>query len=191
MTENKPSVSQVFARWMLGVETAAKDLVGASGADAPTRLATEREAPPRGDIDRLWAAAAHLAVFGGMWLVVPLVIYLLHRRGSPFVRWHAFQATVLAVWTVCACIIAGLVLGAGVLVMVLLDKLGLGEAGRVALLVGAAPLGFVLLFSVALSAIGGIRSLAGKPWTMPIIGRIASGMIAHKPRAAELPDGTA
>ena len=30
-----------------------------------------------------------------------------------------------------------------------------------------------------MSAIGGIKSLAGKPWTMPVVGRIAAGVIAR------------
>jgi uncharacterized membrane protein len=185
-----------LARWLLGAETAARDLIGAQPGASTTTAALDRTAPPLRDLDRLWAAGAHLAVFGGVWLIAPLVIYLLHRRGSPFVRWHSFQAIVLAIWTICACVIGALVLGLGLLGMLLMENLGLERAADMVMLVSATPIALVLLFSVAMSAIGGIKSLAGKPWTMPVVGRIAAGVIARNSSAtssqgetAELPDG--
>lgn len=188
MSEEKPTVKQLFLRWMLGIETAARDLVRPEQAAAST-LALDRQAKPSRDLDRLWAAAAHLAVFVGFPIVVPLVIYLLHRRGSPFVRWHSFQSLVLGLWTVCATVLTGIFLGATILLLVLCEQIGLGKLGAVFVFVGALPITFVLVYSVVASAIGGIKSLAGVPWTMPIIGRIASGLIARRSATPELPNG--
>jgi uncharacterized Tic20 family protein len=191
MTEQTTGISQLLGRWLLGIETQVKDLVQPTPGTLATTAAADREALPARDLDRLWAAAAHLAGFGGLWLIAPILIYLLHRQGSPFVRWHAFQASVLAVWTICAGFLAGLLLGLFGVVFLLLSHLGLAGVGTVLVGIGALPLVFVIVFSAVVSAIGGIKSLAGRPWTMPIIGRIASGVIARRSGAVELPDGSA
>lgn len=189
MSEAKPTVKQLLLRWMLGVETEARDLVR-PGQEAPSTLAVDRLAEPSRDLDRLWAAAGHLAVFVGFPIIVPLVVYLLHRRGSAFVRWHSFQALVLGLWTICATVLTSVFLGIAVLLLVLCKEIGLDKLGSVLLLIGALPVTFVLGYSVVASAIGGIKSLAGVPWTMPIIGRIASGLIARRSATPELPDAT-
>ena len=189
MSDDKPTVKQLFLRWMFGIETAARDLVRPGQEAQSSTLALDREAKPSRDLDRLWAAAAHLAVFVGFPIIVPLVVYLLHRRGSPFIRWHSFQSLVLGLWTVCATVLTAVFLGLAIALMVICQKLGLEKLSGVFLLIGALPVTFVLVYSVVASAIGGIKSLAGVPWTMPIIGRIASGLIARRSATPELPNG--
>src|SRR5262245_12793426 len=46
--------------------------------------------------ERILAGIAHLALCGGLWLVVPLAIFFYKRKDSPFVAFHALQATLLA-----------------------------------------------------------------------------------------------
>ncbi len=72
--------------------------------------------------DRWLAVAAYLGMFVGLWLIAPLAVYLLRRRHSRFVAFHAAQAALLhllfgLLLTVCAVLAAIL----GVLVLLLLD----------------------------------------------------------------------
>jgi uncharacterized Tic20 family protein len=189
MSEEKSSVRRFLGRWMLGIGAEARELVRPGQNAETSTLAVDRLAKPDRDLDRLWAAAGHLAFFFGFPIIVPLVVYLLFRRGSAFVRWHSFQALVLGLWTICATVLSSIVLGVGVLLLVLFKEIGLEKVGKVALLIGALPVMFVLGYAVLASAIGGIKSLAGVPWTMPIIGRIASGLIARRSATPELPNG--
>jgi uncharacterized Tic20 family protein len=83
------------------------------------------------DADLTWAAFGYLgALFLGP--VIPLAVYLIRRRGSPFIRYHAATALNLsftaALYGLCCVIVGGLLL---------LDSL------TVALVV-ALPLGFAL-----------------------------------------------
>jgi hypothetical protein len=43
--------------------------------------------------ERLLAAAAHLTLFMGFWIVGPLVLYFWQKERSRFVAFHAVQAT--------------------------------------------------------------------------------------------------
>ena len=169
------SIAGVVAGWMKGAERAAVGVVGNDTRDGSREPRPDDGSTAASSLDRLWAAAAHLGPFFGFWLLAPLVVWLVKRGGSEFARWHSWQALVLTLWSFFGVVLGVLVLGLAVLVGGLLDKLGLRDAPEYVVLVGALPVGFVVLFSVAMSAIGGLKALRGKPWTMPIIGRIARG----------------
>lgn len=188
MSGEPTTIRQLFARWLLGIETAGRELVRPGTDAASTALAADRDAKPTRDLDRLWAAAAHLALFVGFPIVVPLGVYLLHRRGSAFVRWHSFQSLVLAIWTICMTVLTSVLVGVALVLFLLLREIGMRKLGLALFGISTLPLVLVLVYSVVASAIGGIKSLAGVPWTMPIIGRIASGLIARRKATPELPD---
>lgn len=48
------------------------------------------QGPPRAD-DTVWGVLAHLSIFG-FGLIAPLVIYLVFKDSSPFIRGHAAEA---------------------------------------------------------------------------------------------------
>jgi len=169
------SIAEVVAGWMKGAERAAVGVVGNDTRVGSPEPRPDDAAANASAIDRLWAAAAHLGPFFGFWLLAPLVVWLVKRGGSEFARWHSWQALVLTLWSFFGIVLGVLVLGLAVLVAGLLDKLGLRDAPEYVVLVGALPVAFVVLFSVAMSAIGGLKALRGRPWTMPIIGGIARG----------------
>jgi uncharacterized Tic20 family protein len=88
--------------------------VAPAGSDEVAATGSERAPAPPGCApgDERWAMLGYLGVpFTAF--VLPLVIYLLKRRTSPFIRWHAGQALNLAVtailYTVSA-LIVGLML---------------------------------------------------------------------------------
>ncbi|HET6582943.1 MAG TPA: DUF4870 domain-containing protein [Nannocystaceae bacterium] len=173
----QPTVSRTVAGWMNAAARATNRLVGNEGAASETETLPEQDAAPASMLDRLWAAAAHLGPFFGFWLLAPLVVYLLKRNGSAFARWHSYQALVLTLWSFFYSVLAALFAGFAVLVGLVLDKLGFDQATPIVLLVGVSPLCFVVLFAVLMSSVGGLKALRGKPWTMPIIGRIARGRL--------------
>ncbi|HAV61784.1 MAG TPA: DUF4870 domain-containing protein [Verrucomicrobiales bacterium] len=42
--------------------------------------------------DKLWVVLCHLSTFLGVALLLPLVVYLVKKDDSEFVRWHAKEA---------------------------------------------------------------------------------------------------
>jgi uncharacterized Tic20 family protein len=170
-----PSITRVLTGWLVGAQRSAVDVIGNETAQRRDETLPEEEAAPASMLDRLWAAAAHVGPFFGFWLVAPLVVYLIKRNGSAFARWHSYQALVLTLWSLFSYVLTGVFAGFGLLIAAILDKLGLERAAPIVFVVGALPIAFVAVFSVLMSAIGGLKALRGKPWTMPIIGRIARG----------------
>lgn len=78
---------------------------------APADTSTYRNPAPDGHDDTTWAILAYMsAAFFGFG--PPLVIYLLRRRNSPFIRAHAIQAVNAAVtlflYTVCVIVVGGM-----------------------------------------------------------------------------------
>jgi uncharacterized Tic20 family protein len=118
---------------------------------------------PVRDADVTWATSGYLgAIFLGP--VIPLVIYVIRRRRSPFMRYHAATALNLSLtWTlyaVCCAIIGGLLL---------LDSL------TVALVV-VLPLAFVLWLAMLNYLIRGVGAAnRGERYEVPgwICARIA------------------
>jgi uncharacterized Tic20 family protein len=128
--------------------------------------------------ERVLAGIAHLALYGGFWLIAPIGLYFYKKKDSPFVAFHAVQACLLQVAAV-PLGIAGLVLGlAGAAVLG-----GVGVSNRSEILAGIAPLsviggatlpGLLILF---VSTVAGVRALRGREWMIPGIGRLAKSLI--------------
>ena len=125
--------------------------------------------------DRLLAGLAHLAFLGGFWLVAPVAIYVLKRKESPFVAFHALQATFLALAAI------PFTIGAWILGM----ALSIGGA----LLVGeriAPVFAFTWMFAIILpglcvavvALVAGLRALRGESWSIPLLGRLARQVLA-------------
>lgn len=163
-----------------------RDAVGNDAAGQSPRATPEfdLEAAPASDGDRLWAALGHLGIFGGAWLLAPLVVYLIKRNGSPFVRWHSFQAVVLAIWTFCMSVLSGGIVLLAFVLAFILGKLGFASAAGVVVLLSFLPIFCVWAFSLLMSVVGGLRSLRGRPFTMPVVGRVARGAIDRRERHA-------
>jgi len=64
---------------------------GAPGYGQPGQVQPGPGGPVRPE-DVTWAVLGHLSVFVGLALLVPLVVYLVHKDTSPFVRHHAAEA---------------------------------------------------------------------------------------------------
>jgi uncharacterized membrane protein len=122
------------------------------------------------------AAVAHLSFFVGFWLIGPIVFYVIKRRESRFVAFHAMQAMVAHV--LCA------VLGVGGFLFFLV---GMGVAGAAAhrepasfgvaalvllLVLGAFSMGLVLV-----NAVAAYKAWVGEEWSIPLAGPIARGIM--------------
>jgi uncharacterized Tic20 family protein len=120
--------------------------------------------------ERLLAACAHLSFLTGFWLVAPVAIYVIKRKESRFVAFHALQAAVVQV-------LFGMAFGVGLLALiVLMAAVGISGHQELAPLIAFAPLfafvaGPLALFGIhALAAYWAWRGLDG---SLPIAGRIA------------------
>jgi len=126
--------------------------------------------------ERVLAGAAHLAIFGGFWLLAPLAIFFYKRKDSPFVAFHALQATLLAL------AIVPITLGAWMLAIVaqIAGVVFLGEVGAsylfVALFFGCSLAPMLLVLSIGLVA--AVRAFRGSTWSIPLVGRFALGILA-------------
>lgn len=117
--------------------------------------------------ERTWAMLSHLAPFAGSFLglpvVGPLVVYLVHRDRSPFVRRHAsaalnFQIMLLIVFAV------------GFALAIPLTLLTAGIALLVAL-----PLGlFVAVAAIVLQVVGAVAASRGQDFQYPLTPRFVS-----------------
>jgi uncharacterized membrane protein len=137
----------------------------------------------------LLACVAHLALFGGFWLLGPLALYYWKHKESRFIAFHAVQAILLSL----------VMLAFGILGMLVLFVLvlGLAAAAHAAFGKGAAGpavmLGYALgLLIMALPAIlaivGGVRAFRGQWWSMPIIGGLAKTWLdKNEPPALDAP----
>jgi uncharacterized membrane protein len=126
--------------------------------------------------ERVLAGVAHLAICGGIWLIAPLLIFFLKRKDSPFVAFHALQATLLAL------AIVPITLGAWMLAIVaqIAGVVFLGDARASYLFVG---LFFVSAFAPMLLVLGiglvaGVRAFGGSTWSIPFVGRFARSILA-------------
>ncbi len=134
------------------------------------------ERSPSGE-ECLLAGVAHLALFGGFFVIGPLAIYFWKRAESRFVAFHAAQAIVVSVLALAFGGVAAFALFPAMIAV----GLGLSRASEVAAIAGVAALYLglclagVLPFLLAL--IGAWRSFHGRWWSMPIVGRVAARML--------------
>jgi uncharacterized membrane protein len=111
--------------------------------------------------------------------VAPVAIYVLKRKESPFVAFHALQAAFLALAAIPLTIAAWVGLVAGSVVTAML----IGERAQAVLLAGW--LGALLLpglIIAALAIVAGLRALQGERWSIPVLGRIAQGVLSAPER---------
>ena len=134
-----------------------------------------RTTPTPSQDDRLMAAVAHLSFFVGFWLVGPIVFYVIKRKESPFVAFHAMQALVAHVLST-AFAVAG-----AVAFFVCMGLAGLAAhhdpAALVTVLVLALALGALYLGLAVVNAVAAYKAWVGEAWPIPIAGRIARGII--------------
>ena len=131
--------------------------------------------------DRLLAAAAHLSVFLGFWLLGPIVIYAIKRKESAFVAFHALQAGVAH-----ALFGSFIVLGFIVSVTVCL-AIGVAMASPLGLLFAVVPYLAVGAWSVALLGVHAYAAYAawqGRVWAIPLASGIARRILQADEGAA-------
>jgi uncharacterized protein len=92
--------------------TAAEDLTQMTHNPAHGWPAAERM-PARDSSDATWAMLGYLgAIFIGVGPVIPLLVYALRRRRSPFMRYHAARSVNISVtvllYLVCIAILGGM-----------------------------------------------------------------------------------
>jgi uncharacterized membrane protein len=128
------------------------------------------------------AAIAHLSFFAGFWLVAPIVIYVMKRKESRFIGFHALQAILVQ-------ILSGVLTVAGLVLMIVGGVVAGALRNEAAAVV-------VMVLSVLLLALPGLGALAahgvlaygawqGKSWEVPLIGRIAKGILGSDEEAAK------
>lgn len=141
----------------------------------------ERFQTPEAESDRgrFLAVAAHLSFVTGACFPLSCLLFLLTRRRSPFVAFHALQAALLEA-------VAFLGLGVlGVLFMGLTQVAGVRggeeiEALGATFLTFAAIAGGLSLFGLHLAAaVAAWRSLA---WSVPVVGRMAARLLSPSAR---------
>jgi uncharacterized Tic20 family protein len=125
--------------------------------------------------DRLMAAVAHLSFFVGFWLVGPIAFYVVKRKESRFVAFHAMQALVAHVLSMAFGIF-------GVIVF----AVGMGIAGVTAQREPAALVVMLVLLLVfgafgvgvaVINAVAAYKAWVGEMWSIPVAGRIAHGIM--------------
>lgn len=128
------------------------------------------------------AAVAHLSFFAGFWLVAPIVIYVMKRKESRFIGFHALQAVLVQ-------LVSGVLTVAGFVMMLvggLIAGAARNEVGGVAVVV----LSVLLMVLPGLGALCAHAVLAygawqGKTWEVPLVGRIARGILGSDEDAAK------
>ena len=100
----------------------------------------------------LWAVVAHLSLFV-LGIIGPLVVYLVHRDGSPFVRSHAvealnFQITLLLATLVCIPLML--------------------------VLIGFLLLPLVVVGGMVLAVVAAVAAGSRKPYRYPLTARLVS-----------------
>ena len=150
-------------------------------AEDPSRLEPGAE-------ERLLAAAAHLSLFMGLWVIGPIAIYFWQKERSAFVAFHAMQATLTALLMVVVSSTIGIAYLVGVLATsVVIDQLGHEDAIGIGLLL----LLLVVLVVAVLPTLWGLyaawKAYHGVCWRIPLVGRVARRLVPspEEPAAQE------
>src|SRR6185312_1234850 len=117
---------------------------------------------------------SHISFLAGFWLVVPVVVYAIKRKESPFVAFQALQSAVLQG-------IFGAAMVVGAVVWVVLGVFaGLSRTPEVAIVLTVIPaLGFVAAFLalIGLHFYAAFASWQGRSWTLPFAGSLARAIM--------------
>ena len=121
----------------------------------------------------LLACVAHLALFGGFWLIGPLAIYFWKGKASRFLAFHSVQAILLSLL-----MIAFGAFGAIFMIVFALGFAALGAAlhpavAGVGMLAGYLLGGLLIFLPTVFAIVGGVRAFKAEWWSMPIIGGLA------------------
>jgi len=142
--------------------------------------ATAALMPPQED--RLLAAVSHLSFFTGFWLVAPIAAYVIKRKESRFVAFHALQAALLQVLFGASTIV-------GAIVFVVLGVIaGLSHSPALVAVITIVPILGLAAAGLALCAVHAVAAYAawqGRSWTIPIAGRLAAGIMGADEGAAK------
>jgi uncharacterized membrane protein len=123
----------------------------------------------------MMAAVAHLSFFVGFWLVAPIAFYVVKRKESRFVAFHAMQALVAHV--------LAMALGvAGVLVFAVGVGIGAVSAQREPAALIVVPVLLLVLGTIAVAvavvnAVAAYKAWVGEMWSIPLAGPIARGIM--------------
>jgi uncharacterized membrane protein len=131
--------------------------------------------------DRLLAVVSHLSFLAGFWLVVPIAVYVIKRKESRFVAFHALQAALVQVLFGAMMTVGAL----AVMVVGVLAGLSRSPAAEVALV--AVPLLGLLAAGLALigvHAYAAYTAWQGRTWSIPLAGSLARGILESDEGAA-------
>jgi hypothetical protein len=124
--------------------------------------------------NRLLAALAHLSFITGFWFVAPIAIYVIKRKESRFVAFHALQAVLVQV-------VFGVVMTLGFIgFIVLMAVAGSSRDDALAGLIFALPLGgfaLALLGLFTVHAVAAFRAWRGEGWSIPLVGGLARAIM--------------
>jgi len=125
--------------------------------------------------DRMMAAVSHLSFFVGFWLVGPIAFYVIKRKESRFVAFHAMQALVAHVLSMVLMVVGfvGIAVSMGIAgIAAQREPAALVLALVMVLVFGAMGLGLAVV-----NAVAAYKAWVGEMWSIPLAGRIAHGII--------------
>jgi uncharacterized Tic20 family protein len=128
------------------------------------------------------AAAAHLSLLIGFWLLGPIIIYVVKRKESRFVAFYAAQAVVLQILFTVATVLAVPFWIVGVAGASLLRQPAVGAIATILPLAGGAAAFGGLLLAHAYAA---YSAWQGKSASLPVVGRIATSIVRGDEGAAK------
>jgi uncharacterized Tic20 family protein len=131
--------------------------------------------------DRLLAAVAHLSFFAGLWLIGPAAIFLLKRKESRFVAFHALQAALVQV-------VFGVLFAAG-LVLMMFGGFAAGLSRSEGAMIGVSIVSMALMLLAPLGVITthclfAYGAWLGRSWRLPFGARIADAILRADEGAA-------
>ena len=146
-------------------------------APVPAQAPAAPPLPLPSQDDRMMAAVAHLSFFVGFWLVGPIAFYVIKRRESRFVAFHAMQALVAHVLSMALGVVGlvAFVVGvglAGVAAHAQREPVALIGVLVMVLVFGAAGVGLAVV-----NAVAAYKAWVGEMWPIPLAGRIARGIM--------------
>jgi uncharacterized membrane protein len=144
-------------------------------AAAPTALPSQD--------DRMLAAVAHLSFVTGFWLAAPIAIYVIKRKESRFVAFHALQAAMIQV-------LFGVGTAFFVLACFFLTATA-GLSGRHELVALASLVPFFGVFGggfglLAMHLVAAYSAWRGQVFSIPIAGHLARSIMAADEGAAKV-----
>ena len=122
----------------------------------------------------MYASAAYLSSFTGLWLVVPAVLYVWKGRRSRFLGFHAVQAVLLQVAMLPVALFG---MGLGATLMLALEAIGGQKLAVLGPLVFFVVLGLAVTVPAAATVWLAMCALRGKPRALPVLGRWAAGVV--------------